>query len=161
MTVWHLARRFVGSLSPRPPAAESVAEVESELSPELMMLWRRMSAPDQRHSIEVTERVRAEAPDAPPWVVVASLLHDVGKVESGLGTLGRTAATVVRPLRPRLPMPQAFVTYWDHPQRGAALIADAGGDDRAAAWAAEHHRSPSHWSVPAQWGEVLKRCDDD
>lgn len=120
-----------------------------------------MSPADQRHSVGVLHTVRSVAPDAPDWVCQAAILHDVGKVESNLGVVGRTAATVARPLRRRVAMPSAFATYWDHPRRGHDLILGSGGDGRVATWAAEHHRDPDQWTLPQNWALVLKQSDDD
>ena len=49
--------------------------------------------------------------------VAGALLHDVGKVEAGLGTFGRVVATVVGPRTER------FRTYHDHEAIGARLAA--------------------------------------
>src|SRR3546814_20809012 len=57
-------------------------------------LWARMSAPDRRHAVGVARRVeRALGAEAERPVLAAALLHDVGKVESGLRTYGRVVAT--------------------------------------------------------------------
>src|SRR4051812_747998 len=50
---------------------------------------------DRRHAAGVARRVEAalgEAADRP--VIAAALLHDVGKIASGLGTYGRVVATL-------------------------------------------------------------------
>ena len=52
--------------------------------------------------------------------MAGALLHDVGKVQSGLGTWGRVAATVVGPRTRR------FRQYHDHEQIGASMAAQAG-----------------------------------
>jgi len=66
-------------------------------------LWGQLSVQDQRHSIEVARRFVAGFVDGfvagsavPPEraEVAAALLHDIGKVASGLGTFGRVAATL-------------------------------------------------------------------
>ena len=54
--------------------------------------------------------------------MAGALLHDVGKVQSGLGTWGRVAATVVGPRTRR------FRQYHDHEQIGANMAAQAGSD---------------------------------
>lgn len=61
------------------------------------MLWRRMSGPDRRHAVSVareTARLLSPGP-VPREVVAAALLHDVGKVESRLGTFARVGVTLV------------------------------------------------------------------
>ena len=42
-----------------------------------------------------------------------------------------------------------------------ARLAAAGSDRRTVAWATEHHRPESAWSVPTAVGRVLKDADDD
>lgn len=95
----HLARRFFGALSPAgpPPADESWAT--GLLLPGERQLWRAMSGPDRRHAVRVArDTLRLLDDGGPPpgrAVMAAALLHDVGKVVSGLGTLARAAVTAV------------------------------------------------------------------
>jgi hypothetical protein len=120
----HLARRFAGSLSRRPPSYDDEAWAESSLLPVEVPLWRRMPPQDRRHAIEVTRRFLALRPDATRAEVAGALLHDVGKVEAGLGTAGRVLATVVpeRWARGRVE------TYRAHEQIGARWCEQRGSD---------------------------------
>jgi hypothetical protein len=54
--------------------------------------------------------------------VAGALLHDCGKVEAGLGTVGRVVATVAGPRSSR------FRAYHDHEAIGARLAQAAGSD---------------------------------
>jgi HD superfamily phosphodiesterase len=96
-------------------------------------------------------------------VVAAALLHDVGKVDSGLGTLARVPATLVGLLaRERAVRGGGRVArYLRHDAIGAELLRSAGADPRTATWAGEHHLPPDRWTVPPAAGEVLKAADDD
>ena len=118
----HLARRFVGSLSRRPPSPADVAWVESMLTAGECDLWRRMSVVDRRHSIAVARRFAERRQEATREEVAGALLHDVGKTEAGLGTFGRVVATIVGPRTRR------FRAYHDHERLGADMLADAGSD---------------------------------
>lgn len=95
----HLAGRFFGALSPAGPSADDEAWALGWLLPGEQGLWRRMSGPDRRHAVGVARDTLALLDDggpAPDRAVVASaLLHDVGKVASGLGTWARAAVTAV------------------------------------------------------------------
>jgi hypothetical protein len=122
VSIAHLVRRFATSLSPRPPSAEDEAWARRWLTDEEIMLWAAMPVADRRHAIEVTRRFRGLRPDATRAQTAGALLHDVGKVQSGLGTLGRVAATMVGPRTRR------FRQYHDHGEIGAAMAADAGSD---------------------------------
>jgi hypothetical protein len=129
----HLARRFIGSLSRRAPDDTEDRWAESHLLAHEVDLWRRMSNADRRHAIMVARRFVAirtaelePSCDEPPChepprdEMAAALLHDVGKIDSGLGTFGRVAATVVGPRTRR------FRSYHDHERLGADWLA-AGG----------------------------------
>lgn len=120
--VGHLVRRFRGSLSQRPPAAGDVAWVRSMLLDHEVDLWGRMSPVDRRHSIDVARRFVAIRPEATRSELAGALLHDVGKLESGLGTWGRVLATVVGPRTRRLR------AYHDHERIGADWLAAQGSD---------------------------------
>lgn len=116
----HLARRFLRSLSRRPPPAADIAWAYSCLVTGERALWDSMPAADRRHSIEVARRFQDRRPGADRAEVAGALLHDVGKTASGLGTFGRVLATVVGPRTSR------FRDYHDHEAIGAAMVADAG-----------------------------------
>jgi hypothetical protein len=118
----HLVRRFVGSLSLRPPSVEDERWACELLLESEQALWRSMANVDRRHSIVVARRFIVLRPEARRPEVAGALLHDVGKVEAGLGTMGRVAATIVGPRTDR------FRTYHDHDEIGAAMAADAGSD---------------------------------
>jgi hypothetical protein len=118
----HLATRFATSLSPAPPAADDVAWAGAFLTVGERALWERMSAADRRHSITVARRFVDRRPDATRPEVAGALLHDVGKVEAGLGTWSRVVATLVGPRTRR------YRRYHDHEAVGARLAAAAGAD---------------------------------
>ena len=122
MNVAHLARRFVTSLSTAQPSTEDAAWAESWLAPAEVELWRRMASQDRRHAVVVARRFVDRRSGAQRAEVAGALLHDVGKVESGLGTFGRVAATVLGPRTAR------FRNYHDHESIGARLAEAAGSD---------------------------------
>jgi hypothetical protein len=116
----HLARRFVSSLSRREPDAPDTAWAEAQLLAGELQLWRRMSAPDRRHSIVVARRFESLGEHWSREEMAAALLHDVGKLDCGLGTFGRAAATIIGPRTDR------FRRYRDHERIGADMLAAAG-----------------------------------
>jgi len=124
-----------------------------------------MSGPDRRHAVGVARRVSVALPATDPAldrraVLAAALLHDAGKVESGLGTLARVPATLIG-LAARSRARGRVAVYLDHPARGARLLRDAGSAPLTAAWAAEHHLPPARWTVAPTLGAVLAAADDD
>ena len=154
----HLARRFAGSLSPRPPAADDEAWASTQLLPGEQALWDRMSHPDRRHAVGVgRDVVRRLGSDATRPVLAAALLHDVGKLDAGLGTFARVAATLVD----RRDGDGRFARYRRHDELGAAMLTAAGSDALTVAWAREHHLAPARWTLPRTVADALKAADDD
>jgi len=176
MRTAHLARRFFRSLRPGPPRAADVAWVRDVLPPGAFALWNRMPNPDRRHSVAVARRVERALAGTPyagdgRWLA-AALLHDVGKVDSGLRTYGRVVATLAASAAGR-ETAEAWTTrggftrrvglYVQHPRLGADMIRVAGGPEEAARWAAAHH-DPSAWDatgIPREVVDALHAADDD
>ena len=147
----HLARRFFGALRPGGPSPADRAWVESVLEPAEFGLWARQPGHDQRHSAGVARQVEAALAGGPHagdtrWLACA-LLHDIGKLASGLGIPARVLATLVeratdgavadweehRGLRRRIALSLR------HPELGADMIQLAGGRAEVAHWAGAHH----------------------
>jgi hypothetical protein len=118
----HLAVRFVTSLPPGPPDVRDEIWAEDHLLPGELALWRRMSNQDRRHSVQVAKRFVRRRGGATRSEVAGALLHDVGKVQCGLGTFGRVAATLLGRRTWR------FSAYHDHEEIGADLAVLAGSD---------------------------------
>ncbi len=177
MHVAHLAKRFFGALSNAEPAPADERWTRDLLNDDEQALWGRMSAPDRRHAIGVARLVDAQIhanldrtpfkidssqplssfPAPHTWSLTAALLHDVGKISSGLGTWRRAVATLV----PRRVCRGSFATYKRHDSIGSELLRTAGSHEFVVAWAAEHHRPESSWTAPFAIAKILKACDDD
>lgn len=165
----HLVWRFLGSLPPWGPSPAAERFVRARLDPAEWDLWRTLSGPDRRHALGVARR--AEAAGAGPDGVAAALLHDVGKLESGLGTGGRVVATLVglglghrravTTLTTKGGFPGRCGRYLDHARLGGELLRRAGARPLATAWAREHHDPPGAGSVPADLARVLRAADGD
>ncbi len=182
----HLVRRFIGSLSSRPPEQSDEEWAVAMLTVGELGIWQRMSPQDQRHAITVAQDVAARLSEVEAaamksgWfddvedfrhsATVAALLHDCGKVVSDLGTMARAGATVLWAAAPsgiessklaRLSAARRLVDYRHHPDIGGRLLVEAGSRPLVSAWAAEHHLNRQRWSVPPEVGLLLKECDDD
>ncbi len=116
----HLARRFVSSLSRSEPAADETAWAESQFLGGELQLWHQLTASDRRHAILVGRRFESLGESWSRDEMAGALLHDVGKLDSSLGTFGRVVATIVGPRTDR------FRRYHDHERIGAELLAAAG-----------------------------------
>lgn len=120
---WHLVARFIRSLPPTPPSVAGENWAQDHLFAGERALWVQMSNQDRRHSLGVARRFAAARPGATRAEIAGALLHDVGKIECGLGTFGRVAATVVGDR-----WFESFRSYHDHEAIGARLVAAAGSD---------------------------------
>ena len=114
--------------APLNPAAQT--RVDSILpTPELRALFRRLSPGEQAHSLEVLERVQARFPTAPPDLLQAALLHDVGKTRAPLNIVERVLVVLGQKLVPNRWehwSPKAFSVATQHAGWGADLAAQAG-----------------------------------
>jgi hypothetical protein len=134
----HLVRRFFTSLSKRAPDTRDVAWVNERLLANEFTLWNRMKPHDQRHSIEVANRFIQLHPKFTRDEVAAALLHDIGKVESELGVVGRVVATIAGPKG------RKFRTYHEHELIGLNLCRTAGSSSetvRLLDWSNESSRN--------------------
>ena len=158
MYIAHLGRRFVGALSNAEPSPCDTQWATAQLTAAEGVLWSRMNAPDRRHAVVVARCVVENlGGQAPSWAAAAALLHDVGKVTSGLGTWTRVVATLV----PRLWCRGRFAEYKRHDAIGAELLRASNSHKYVVAWAGQHHWPPQMWTVPIAIAAVLKSCDDD
>jgi hypothetical protein len=164
-TAGHLVRRFLGSLRRGGPSPADEAWARDTLLAGERPLWARMSGSDRRHAVAVARRTEAAlGPRATRPVVAAALLHDVGKVEAGLGTFARVGATLLAAVvgRQRLAhRPGRVGRYVRHDVLGADLLASAGSDPLTRTWAREHHLPKDRWTVAPEVGAALKAADDD
>jgi hypothetical protein len=117
---WHLAARFATSLPPTPPSVDDEVWVDEHLLAGERSLWVQLSNQDRRHSAAVARRFVHVRPDATRAEIAGAILHDVGKIECGLGTFGRVVATLLGPRT------RAFAAYHDHEAIGAAMAQRVG-----------------------------------
>lgn len=173
----HRAKRFFASLTGNAPGTEDTEWAEGWLNDREVAAFRRMPVADRRHGTAVARAVVAhldrlgldeEDPEA-RWVVVAALLHDVGKSVTGLGTYGRVVATLSgwvggHDMAASWADTRGFTRkvglYLQYQQLGADLLAMAGSDPRVVAWAAQHHDPEESWTVPVDAGRLLQEADD-
>jgi hypothetical protein len=164
----HLAGRFFGALRPGGPSAEDRVWVEAVLEPAEYRLWARQPGHDQRHTAGVARQVAAALAGGPhagdPRWPACALLHDIGKLASGLSVPHRVLATLAgRATRGAVADPGAggrppdkgavrrqrweehrglrrrIALYLRHAELGADMIRMAGGRAEVAHWAGAHH----------------------
>jgi hypothetical protein len=174
--------RFFGSLVPVGPTRQSQQWALGYLNETERALWLSMSGADRRHAVGVARRaLRLESQartegEAPVAFVAAALMHDVGKVESGLGTFSRVLATLAAvavgrervlgwgqtertgPVRRQA---ARVAAYLEHDRLGSELLERAGSDELTTTWARDHHLPEDRWRVDNELGRYLKQADGD
>ena len=103
-----------------PPSNAEYEWARHWLEPSEAVLWGRCRTPT-----DASHRGGPTVPRSPclgePGEIAGALLHDVGKLDAGLG-MGRVVATAVGPRCER------FRRYHDHEAIGARWLADGGSD---------------------------------
>jgi len=171
MSAGHLIGRFIGSLWPGPPKAADDDWARAQLVPGEVELWNRMCNQDRRHSVGVArDTIALLGGHAERPVIAAALLHDVGKVQSNLGTFHRVVATLSAGIAGRetaeLWVRSSGITrriglYLTHPEIGGDLLEMAGSDPLTSTWAREHHKPEDQWTLPADITAALNEADND
>ena len=147
----HLAKRFFGALGRAPLGESQIELVQTTLLDSEFALWSAMMPMDKKHSIKVMSRFMQIYPQATAAQVRASLLHDVGKLESNLSVFARVLATIVGERGSR------FAKYHAHEKIGAQMLRQAGSDEET--WqlvAGELSDSPQLQTVLA----ALRQADE-
>lgn len=123
------------------------ATAQAILSPPLVALFMQMRRSEQQHSLHVLASLRQMGHHHPD-LLVAALLHDVGKSRARIGLVGRTLAVLARTFTPSLARRWAageergwrrpFVVAERHPAWGAEMLAEAGAPPLAVTLVRRH-----------------------
>ncbi|MEP7287718.1 MAG: HD domain-containing protein [Chloroflexota bacterium] len=107
------------------------------LSPSLMVLFRQMRRSEQQHSLNVLRTLRGWGYDEPP-LMVAALLHDVGKSRVPYHLWDRVLVVLARNAAPNAVEQwgafsptgwyRPFAVSVQHPQWSAEMVKAAGAD---------------------------------
>lgn len=155
--IWYRARQFWKALLARPDAAD-LALAQSVLGPEAMQLFLKMQPGEQLHSIQVYRQVatilQAQPMEAGEHLLVAALLHDVGKSCQPLYVWERVIIVIGKALFPKWVQawgefdnpPSSQVPFWrrafivaaQHARWGAEMAARAGVSSQAVRLIARH-----------------------
>ena len=150
-----LLARFFDVLTARGLTATERDQVSNWLGPGLTTVFFSQPPADQRHGYHAATIVMASG-GAAPDVVVAALIHDVGKRHSRLGVLGRSIASIL--IIARLPLTRRFRAYRDHGMLAARELGRLGAPGLAIDFALHHHgRRPPSIDQPT-W-ELLVAAD--
>ncbi|HEY8448604.1 MAG TPA: HD domain-containing protein [Thermomicrobiales bacterium] len=142
-------RQGVQALIPTAPPPERDAIISEILTPAQAAAFRQLPAFDQRHLLRVYQRLRS-AGERDEDVLIAALLHDIGKVgtEGRVRLPHRVARVLLARFAPgllgwlaRLPAPRwraGFALAVHHPTLGAERAATLGCSKRVC-WLIAHH----------------------
>jgi hypothetical protein len=150
-TPLHLAQRFFEVLLAKPLTVEESDLVESWVDPALWVLFTAQQAADQRHGYNAALKVAGAGGSSE--LVVAALMHDVGKSRSRLGVLGRTWATVLMALG--APMSGRLSRYRDHGELGAMDLEQVGAPVVAVLFARHHQWERPDGIGPDDWSKLI------
>lgn len=163
-------KQFWWALHAQVPA-DAWPAVKSTLTAKQLALFQTMSPSDQQHSLQVFRALQA-AGQANQDLLVAALLHDVGKAGGQLHLWHRVAIVLLRAFWPamleRLSRGEArgwragFVIHHRHPELGARRAQAAGCSPMTVALIRRHQDSPtanSEYSEEDHWLAVLQQAD--
>lgn len=169
-SVKHLIKRLIFSFLPARKNRQTL-EFTTLLNQKELTLFHAQSRIDKKHSYRNVQKLLTLA-DAPlePDVIIASAMHDVGKIKSGFGIFGRVFATCVAAVaglsridnwsRDRQSsMRYRIAVYVQHPEIGAALLNEAESNKIAIAWARDHHKRLDESSLDPSLFVTLSRAD--
>ena len=140
----------------RPVDVELAARVLQ--SPALFDLFKRLRRSEQQHSLNVLRTLRGWGYDNPP-LMIAALLHDVGKTRAAYHLWDRVLVVLVRAAAPWLAvrlgnaepigLRRPFAIAYRHPRWSAEMVRAAGADTLTVDLIENHDRPLDH---PPQTG---------
>lgn len=160
--------QIVTAVPLEPTARDEVATI---LSPSELSLFRQFALNDQWHSYRVMKMLQAAGHDQ-PQLLVAALLHDVGKTKLPLSIWERSLIVLASLLLPRqtavwgqgeaVGWKRPFVVKMQHPTWSAEMATAAGSDPQVIALIQWHQDAidPNDYSEEAKLLRLLQWADD-
>lgn len=136
-TPGHLVGRFFDVLTAKPLTESERLAVMSWLPARFAEVFFAQGDPDQRHGYHAAQSVVAQG--FGDDVIVAALMHDVGKRQSRLGVIHRSLATLMVLLH--LPLTRRMAAYRDHGLLAAEELKLLHASSLVVDFARHHHGS--------------------
>lgn len=153
--------RLFRALSPAQARPDDAWAAKKLPNPELEV-YQRMDPRDREHAVRVAQKLLELHPEAGGEVIRAALLHDCGKQVRPYNVFERVLVGLIAPEGPRssqtssgLQARTAMDVRNNHPQIGANLILEAGGNARVAELVGIHHNPRT--DLEATW---IHQIDD-
>jgi putative nucleotidyltransferase with HDIG domain len=166
---YRLHQFLVSSTAKPDPAA--LAHARQVLGPVLWPLFLQLQPGEQAHSLDVFKKIINRGHDGPD-LLVAALLHDVGKSRSPLSTWDRVWIVLAKKIAPRwvknwgIGSPtgwkRIFVVAEQHPAWGAEMAAAVGAAPNVVTLIGQHQAHSPDLSTPlAEFLRILQGADDE
>jgi putative nucleotidyltransferase with HDIG domain len=148
----HLFRRFFDVAMARGLDAAERVEVVDCLTPDTAPTFFAQDDADQRHAFHAAQSVIASGVEE-EGIVMAALMHDIGKRHARLGLVGRSLASILILLR--LPLSGRMIAYRDHGLVGAHELAALSVPSLVVDFAMHHHGSRPPTIEPRVWDALV------
>jgi hypothetical protein len=162
--ILYRARQFFLALSATAPTSEGLEKARSVLTEGQMAAFERLQPSEQAHSLAVLGTLLEQGENNPD-LLVAALLHDVGKVCHPLRLWERVVIVISKTVFPRRVkqwgvgnprgIKRPFVISEQHPIWGAELVAETGASPLAVALVRRHQQAPSPTENPSLEDRLL------
>lgn len=178
MRILYRARQFWHALSAS-PTSEELSLARSVLTHTQMTAFSRLQPSEQHHAIQVLRKLRTQG-ETDPDLMVAALLHDVGKSLTPLRAYERILIVIAEtiasqkvrqwganneqpPAQEKHGWRRAFIVAQGHPEWGAQIASEVGASPLVQALIRRHQES---FTAPPQSLEdsllgKLQMADDD
>ncbi len=145
------------------PTASGLVLAQNILPPPLMELFSRLQPSEQAHCLRITSQL-IEGGENNPDLLVAALLHDVGKSRFPLRVSERIIIVLGKAIFPKQACrwgqgqpagwQRPFVIAEQHPAWGAEMAAQAGASAITVRLIRDHQEHPSMLAVPSEENQI-------